>query len=114
MNAGGIRKKEPIDIVFPLSAHRARFGHPGADREQDQSVGADRGGLMLNAKDVESLCAVPVGTLQQKRVVSFKFAVTGQHRVALAHAHCNGRHALVGNSLTSLGSSTLGDSKIAA
>jgi hypothetical protein len=28
--------------------------------------------LMLNAADIESLCAVPTGTLQQNKIVAFK------------------------------------------
>ena len=29
--------------------------------------------LVLNAEDIESLCAVPPGTLQPSKIVSFRF-----------------------------------------
>jgi Zn-dependent peptidase ImmA (M78 family)/transcriptional regulator with XRE-family HTH domain len=73
MNGRGIRKKEPLDTAFPLSKPtvlasainmlvEAKIKLPAQIPEE----------LMLNAEDVESLCAVPTGTLQNK-IVSFKF-----------------------------------------
>jgi Zn-dependent peptidase ImmA (M78 family)/DNA-binding XRE family transcriptional regulator len=69
MNVRGIRKREPFDTSFPLSKPsvlgsalemvlEARLKQPTQIAEE----------LALNASDVESLCAVPSGTLQNKVV----------------------------------------------
>jgi Zn-dependent peptidase ImmA (M78 family)/DNA-binding XRE family transcriptional regulator len=73
MNARGIRKKEPLDSAFALSRPSVlasaismlidnKLMHPSQIAEE----------LLLNADDIESLCGVEPGTLQNK-VVAFSF-----------------------------------------
>ncbi len=74
MNARGIRKKEPLDNAFPLSkptvlASAARMLIDNGIKLPAQI--ADE--LVMNADDVESICALPPGTLQNK-VVAFKLS----------------------------------------
>src|SRR5258707_2803984 len=74
MNARGIRKKEPLDNAFPLSkptvlASAARMLIDNGIKLPAQITDE----LVMNADDVESICALPPGTLQNK-VVAFKLS----------------------------------------
>jgi hypothetical protein len=71
MNVRGIRKREPLDNAFQLTKPTVlgsaakmlidgRIKMPAEIAEE----------LLLNAEDVESLCSLPKGTLQNK-VLSF-------------------------------------------
>jgi Zn-dependent peptidase ImmA (M78 family) len=73
MNARGIRKKEPLDNAFPLSqptvlASATQMLIDNRIKVPTQ-IAED---LVMNAADIESICALPSGTLQNK-VVAFKF-----------------------------------------
>jgi Zn-dependent peptidase ImmA (M78 family) len=74
MNARGIRKKEPLDNAFALSkptvlASAAQMVIDNKIKLPAQ-IAED---LLMNADDIESICALPPGTLQNK-VLVFKFA----------------------------------------
>lgn len=74
MNARGIRKREPFDTAFPLSrpsvlASAVAMVFEGGLKLPSQIAEE----LALNAADIESLCALPPGTLQNK-VVRLRFA----------------------------------------
>jgi hypothetical protein len=74
MNARGIRKKEPLDTAFSLSKPTVLASAIGklieAKIKMPSEIAEE---LFLNAEDIESLCAVPSGTLQNK-VVTLRFA----------------------------------------
>jgi Zn-dependent peptidase ImmA (M78 family)/DNA-binding XRE family transcriptional regulator len=73
MNVRGIRKKEPLDTTYPLSKPTVLASAISMliDNKIKLPVQIAEE-LMLNTNDIESLCAVPTGTLQNK-VVAFKF-----------------------------------------
>jgi Zn-dependent peptidase ImmA (M78 family)/DNA-binding XRE family transcriptional regulator len=73
MNVRGIRKREPFDTAYPLSKPTVLAS--AIDMLVDNKIklpGQIAEELMLNAGDIESLCGVQAGTLQNK-VVAFKF-----------------------------------------
>lgn len=77
MNARGIRKKEPLDNAFPLSrptvlASAARMLIDNKLKLPAQIAEE----IILNADDIESLCALPPGTLQNKIVAFPKLSRT--------------------------------------
>jgi Zn-dependent peptidase ImmA (M78 family) len=74
MNARGIRKKEPLDIAFSLSkptvlAFAAQM-LIGNKIKLPAQIAED---LVMNVDDIESICALPPGALQNK-VLTFKLA----------------------------------------
>lgn len=76
MNARGIRKKEPLDNAFPLSkptvlASAVQMLIDNKIKSPTQ-IAED---IVINAADVESLCSLPAGTLQNK-VLAFPVQVT--------------------------------------
>jgi Zn-dependent peptidase ImmA (M78 family) len=75
MNVRGIRKREPLDTEYPLSKPTVLASAIGMliDNKIKLPVQIAEE-LMLNTDDVESLCSVPTGTLQNK-VVQFKFYI---------------------------------------
>jgi Zn-dependent peptidase ImmA (M78 family)/transcriptional regulator with XRE-family HTH domain len=74
MNARGIRKREPLDNAFALSRPTVLASAAQMLIENKIKLPAQIAEeLLLNASDVESLCALPPGTLQNK-VVAFKLA----------------------------------------
>jgi Zn-dependent peptidase ImmA (M78 family)/DNA-binding XRE family transcriptional regulator len=74
MNARGIRKKEPLDTAFPLSKPTVLASAIGMLIEAKVKMPSEIAEeLLLNAEDIEALCAVPLGTLQNK-VIMLKFA----------------------------------------
>jgi Zn-dependent peptidase ImmA (M78 family) len=73
MNACGIRKKEPLDAAFPLSKPTVLGSAIGMLIEAKVKMPSEIAEeLFLNACDIESLCAVRRGMLQNK-VVALKF-----------------------------------------
>jgi Zn-dependent peptidase ImmA (M78 family)/DNA-binding XRE family transcriptional regulator len=69
MNSRGMRKKEPLDTAFGLSSPSvlaSAIDMLVASRRKYPSQIAEE--LALNAQDIESLCAVPPGTLLNKVV----------------------------------------------
>jgi Zn-dependent peptidase ImmA (M78 family) len=71
MNARGIRKKEPLDNAFAMS--RPTVLSSAAQMLIDHKIKLPAEiaeDLVMNATDVESICALPAGTLQNK-VVTF-------------------------------------------
>lgn len=69
MNARRIRKSEPLDTAFPISKPSVLGAAvemiTSARRRSSSQIVED---MALNAQDVESLCGVPPGSLQQKIV----------------------------------------------
>jgi Zn-dependent peptidase ImmA (M78 family)/DNA-binding XRE family transcriptional regulator len=73
MNARGIRKKEPLDMAFPLSKPTVLASAVTMLIENRVKLPAQIAeDLLLNPEDIESLCSVPAGTLQQNKVVQFR------------------------------------------
>jgi Zn-dependent peptidase ImmA (M78 family)/DNA-binding XRE family transcriptional regulator len=74
MNARNIRKKEPLDTAFPLSKPTILGTAVGmlieAKIRLPSQIGEE---LCLNSQDIESLCAVDPGTLENK-VVTLRLA----------------------------------------
>ncbi len=74
MNVRGIRKREPLDAAFPLSKPTVLGSAIGMIIEAKVKMPSEVAEeLFLNGEDIEALCAVPRGTLQNK-VVTLKFA----------------------------------------
>ncbi len=74
MNARKIRKKEPFDTAFPLSKPTVLSSAIGMLIEFKLKLPSQiTEELCLNSQDVESLCAVPPGTLQNK-VITLRLA----------------------------------------
>jgi Zn-dependent peptidase ImmA (M78 family)/transcriptional regulator with XRE-family HTH domain len=72
MNARGIRKKEPFDTAFPLSKPTVLASAIGMLIDAKVKLPAQIAEeLVLNSEDIESLCSIAPGTLQNK-VVAFK------------------------------------------
>jgi Zn-dependent peptidase ImmA (M78 family) len=75
MNVRGIRKKEPLDTAYPLSKPTVLAS--AIDMLVDNKIklpGQIAEELMLNAGDIESLCGVSAGKLQNK-IVAFRFSM---------------------------------------
>lgn len=71
MNARNIRKREPLDNAFALSRPTVLGSAVQMLIENRVKMPAEIAeDVLLNAADVESLCALPAGTLQNK-VISF-------------------------------------------
>jgi len=71
MNARGIRKREPLDNAFALSKPTVLSSAVQMLIENKVKMPTEIAeDVLLNATDVESLCSLPPGSLQNK-VVAF-------------------------------------------
>ena len=74
MNARGIRKKEPLDNAFSLSKPSVlAFAAQMLIGNKIKSPAQIAEDLVMNVEDIESICALPRGALQNK-VLTFKLA----------------------------------------